>query len=208
MAVQIALLILVFVVWAVVHSLTAGPRAKDRFRKQFGDRAYHGWYRLLYNVFSLITFLAVMALLAAIVPDRLLYSVPMPYRLINFALQGVGVAGLAYALWQTDILSFAGVRQFVRYLRGEAVVEPPAQFITTGTYGLVRHPLYLFSMIFLWANPDMTLQSLVLYLYVTAYFYVGSLYEERRLAAEFGEAYAAYRQQVPSFLPLPARLCG
>jgi protein-S-isoprenylcysteine O-methyltransferase Ste14 len=201
MILQLGLLVAVFFVWAFVHSLTAGPRAKQAFRARFGDRAYHGLYRLLYNLFSLITFLLVMVVLAAIVPDRLLYSVPLPYRLINFAIQGIGIAGLLYSLWQTDVLSFAGVRQLWRYVRDEEIVEPPAQFITTGTYGLVRHPLYLFSMLFLWANPDMTLQSLVLYIYASIYFYVGSLYEERRLAAEFGDAYTAYSQRVPSFLP-------
>lgn len=201
MVLQITLLIGIFFVWALVHSLTAGPRAKAAFRARFGDRAYHGLYRLLYNIVSLVTFLAVLAALAVAVPDRLLYSIPMPYRLINFALQGMGAAGLGYSLWQTDVLRFAGVRQFTRYLRGEDVVESPSQFVTTGAYSLVRHPLYLFSMIFLWANPDMTLQSLVLYIYITFYFYVGSLYEERRLAAEFGEAYNDYCQRVPAFLP-------
>ncbi len=202
MIIQIGLLIAALALWAVVHSLTAGPRAKLAFRKRFGDRAYHGLYRLLYNLFSLVTFLLVMVALAAVVPDRLLYSVPMPYRWLNFGVQGIGIAGLAYSLWQTDVFSFLGVRQFVRYIRGETIVEPPAQFITTGTYGLVRHPLYLFSMLFLWANPDMTLQSLVLYVYVSLYFYIGSIYEERRLSVEFGDAYLAYRKQVPAFLPL------
>lgn len=190
-----------FVVWALVHSLTAGPRAKQAFGERFGDRAFHGLYRLLYNIFSLITFLLIMTLLAAIVPDRLLYSIPMPYRLINYGAQAIGGLGLVYALWQTDVLSFAGIRQFIRYVSGAVIVEPPARFITTGTYGLVRHPLYLFSMLFLWAKPDMTLQSLVLYVYVTVYFYLGSLHEERRLATEFGDAYTAYKQRVPSFLP-------
>lgn len=201
MVLQITLLIVVFLVWALVHSLTAGSRVKGAFRARFGDRAYHGLYRLLYNIVSLMTFAAVLVVLGAIVPARPLYSIPMPYRLINYVLQIVGLVGLVVALWQTDVLSFAGVRQLARYLRGEDVVEPPAQFITTGTYGLVRHPLYLFSMLFLWANPDMTLRSLVLYVYVTLYFTIGSLYEERRLAAEFGPAYDDYRRRVPGFLP-------
>ncbi|MEZ4517569.1 MAG: isoprenylcysteine carboxylmethyltransferase family protein [Chloroflexota bacterium] len=202
MIVQIGLLIVALFIWALVHSLTAGRRAKHAFRERFGDRAYEGLYRLLYNLFSLATFLLVMVALAAVVPNRLLYSVPMPYRLINFALQGIGLVGLAYALWQTDIFSFAGVRQFWRYLTGEEIVEAQPRFITTGAYGVVRHPLYLFSLLFLWANPDMTLQSLVLYLYVTIYFYIGSIYEERRLAAVFGDAYATYRDRVPRFLPV------
>ncbi len=193
--------------WAVVHSLTAGSRAKAAFRRQFGERAYEGLYRGLYNLFSLATFLVVLYAIAVAIPDRLLYSVPMPWRLLNFAAQGIGVAGLAYSLFRTGVFEFLGLSQLVRFIQGEPHPEQPAAFISTGTYGIVRHPLYFFSMLFLWANPDMTLQSLVLYVLITIYFVIGSLHEERRLTAEFGDAYLAYKERVPYMLPvkLPAR---
>jgi protein-S-isoprenylcysteine O-methyltransferase Ste14 len=65
----------------------------------------------------------------------------------------------------------------------------------------VRHPLYFFSLLFIWLNPQMTLASLLFNLLATLYFWVGSIYEERRLTAEFGEAYKAYRREVPRLLP-------
>lgn len=195
-------ILIAFTLWAVVHSLTAGGRAKAAFRRRFGERAYQGLYRGLYNLFSLLTFVVVLYAIAVSIPDRLLYSVPMPYRLLNYVAQGVGIIGLAYSIYRTGIFEFLGLSQLLRYLQGEPQPEQPAAFISTGTYGLVRHPLYFFSMLFLWANPDMTLQSLVLYVLITIYFVIGSLHEEKRLTAEFGEAYLTYKEQVPYMLPV------
>jgi cell division protein FtsL len=40
---------------------------------------------------------------------------------------------------------------------------------------------------------------------VTAYFVIGSRLEERKLLAQYGEAYARYRALVPGLLPRPWR---
>lgn len=195
-------LLLAFIVWAVVHSLTAGTRAKTFYRRMFGERAYQGTYRLVYNLFSGLTLLPIFYLLATRLPDQVVWSIGMPFRLINYTVQLVGALGLVVALVQTDVWQFLGIRQLVRFLRGHPEPETPAAFIATGAYGLVRHPLYLFSLLFLWANPVMTLTSLAVNLWVTIYFYIGSIYEERRLMSEFGDAYRHYQADVPRLLPL------
>ena len=43
-----------------------------------------------------------------------------------------------------------------------------------GVYGLVRHPLYFFSLLVLWFTPQMTLHWLVFVILATVYFLVGS----------------------------------
>ncbi|MCJ7676604.1 MAG: hypothetical protein MUO35_02640, partial [Anaerolineales bacterium] len=53
-----------------------------------------------------------------------------------------------------------------------------------------------------WLTPVMTTSVLALNLALTAYILVGSRLEERRLSAEFGEAYDEYRHRVPALLPL------
>lgn len=40
---------------------------------------------------------------------------------------------------------------------------------------------------------------------MTLYFIVGSYHEEALLLTEFGDPYAAYRAQVPRFVPWPGR---
>jgi methanethiol S-methyltransferase len=195
-------IVLALLLWAVVHSLTAGPRTKAFARRKIGERAYQGTYRFAYNLFSAVTLVPLFYLMATRISNEILWSVPMPFRLINFALQLIGLIGLAVSLVQTDIWSFIGLRQLGRYLRGNPNPDPPAQFVSVGTYALVRHPLYLFSLLFLWSRPEMTLSSLVLYAWVTLYFWVGSIFEERRLIQEYGAEYEQYKDQVPRLLPI------
>jgi protein-S-isoprenylcysteine O-methyltransferase Ste14 len=47
----------------------------------------------------------------------------------------------------------------------------------------------------------MTTNLLITYLLFTLYFYLGSIFEERRLLAEFGDAYQDYQRRVPRFIP-------
>jgi protein-S-isoprenylcysteine O-methyltransferase Ste14 len=200
-----ALFLISFVFWAGLHSLTAGSAAKERFRARFGERAYEGWYRLFYNFFSLLSILPVLYALAVAVPQRTLWIIPEPWSFLALALRLVALTGLAVSLWQTDIWSFLGLRQMVRYLRGEPSPAAADQFVSSGTYAWVRHPLYLFSMIFIWANPVMTLSGFLFNVMGTLYFGIGSIYEEKRLEAAFGARYETYKQRVPRFLPWPSR---
>ncbi len=199
------LFIISFIIWALLHSITASRRSKAKVRGWIGEQAYEGWYRLFYNVFSFVTILPVFYILWTQVPNTVLWQIPEPFNYGAVGLQLLGLVGLAISLWQTDIWEFVGLRQAWRYLQGEAEMTLPPKLVTSGTYAWVRHPLYFFSMLLLWFNPVMTLNSLLFNLLATGYFWAGSRVEERRLADYFGETYEAYRQRVPGLLPLPWR---
>ena len=62
------LFIISFIIWALLHSITASRRTKAVVRGWIGDRAYEGWYRLFYNVFSFVTILPVFYILWTQVP--------------------------------------------------------------------------------------------------------------------------------------------
>ena len=47
----------------------------------------------------------------------------------------------------------------------------------------------------------MTRNVLALNIGITLYFWIGSIYEERRLVAEFGEAYREHQRRVPRLVP-------
>jgi protein-S-isoprenylcysteine O-methyltransferase Ste14 len=51
--------------------------------------------------------------------------------------------------------------------------------------------------------PRMTVNLLAFNLVTTAYLLAGSLHEEHRLRATYGEAYLDYQRRVP-FFPIPA----
>lgn len=197
--------ILSFVLWAVVHSVTAASGPKATIRRMMGEKAYEGLYRLIYNIFSAITFLPVLILLATRVPDTRIWEISTPVNLAAYLVQFVGLLGLLVSLWQTDIWDFAGLRQAIDYLNGRKDQLRPAKLITNGPYALVRHPLYFFSLVMIWFVPRMTLDILCFNLLATLYFGIGSYYEEKRLLKNFGEDYREYKQRVPALLPVKLR---
>ena len=71
----------------------------------------------------------------------------------------------------------------------------------------MRHPWYSFGLVIVWTR-DMNEAMLVSAIAITAYFVIGSRFEERKLIAVHGEAYRRYRQRVPALVPLPWKYLG
>lgn len=92
-----------------------------------------------------------------------------------------------------------GIRPIFSGLRGAKPRHMP--FIAKGPYRLVRHPLYLFSILIIWSCPDFTTDRLLLNLLWTAWIIIGAHFEERDLTNEFGDTYRKYRMQVPMLIP-------
>jgi methanethiol S-methyltransferase len=196
-------LVITFVAWALVHSITAARPVKRWMRRRLGERAYAGFYRFAYNVIATLSFLPVLYVLAFLVPATVIWRVQPPWAWLMMAVQVVGLVGLLASLLYTDAFSFLGLRQLWRYLQGAPDPEPPVPFTSSGPYALVRHPLYLFSLLALWFTPLLTANILTFNLLATLYFWIGARHEERRLAAEFGEQYRSYQTQVPFLSPWP-----
>jgi protein-S-isoprenylcysteine O-methyltransferase Ste14 len=196
-----------FVIWALLHSLTADRRVKDWVKQRVGERPYQGFYRLFYNIFALVTFLPVLAAVFNL-PRTPIWNIPAPGSYGLNLVQLIGVVGLGIAAYQTDFWDFVGLRQAVRYLQGKKEINLPPNLVTNGMYAFVRHPLYFFSLLVIWAIPMMNLHILIFNFFATMYFWAGSRVEERRLAEYFGSAYETYRSKVPGILPirLPGRL--
>jgi protein-S-isoprenylcysteine O-methyltransferase Ste14 len=183
--------------WGALHSWLASLGLKDRLSRRFGLPAER-WYRLIYNIFAVLSLLPVL-LLAGMLPDRILYSIPPPWGLLLLALQGAAAVFVLIGVLQTGALSFLGLRQ--AFAQGGPQQTP--RLITGGLYRLVRHPLYLGGLVFIWASPFMTRNLLVLFIAFSLYLVVGAHVEERKLIAEFGEEYARYRRRTPMFCPWP-----
>jgi len=87
-------------------------------------------------------------------------------------------------------------------LLGRNRVQPEQVSLTVrGPYRLVRHPLYLLSIVMIWSFPDLTSDRLLFNLLWTAWIIVGAWWEERDLAAQFGDAYRDYQRRVPMLVP-------
>jgi protein-S-isoprenylcysteine O-methyltransferase Ste14 len=185
-------LILSIALWGFVHSWVASHGFKNFLRRAFGD-GFMKFYRLLYNIFAVVTIAPVLYLMA-VLPDKNLYQVPSPWNYFLLAGQGISALLLFVAVFQTDVLSFIGLRQLVEE-------EKPASLVTGGLYRVVRHPLYTFSLGILWLSPTASVNSFVVYASWTLYILIGIYFEERKLLREFGEAYARYKTVTPMLIP-------
>ncbi len=189
---QTAALIGAILVWGAIHSWLASSAAKGAVKKVLGEAAFRS-YRLAYNAFAVLSFIPILWLLATL-PDRVLYFVVVPWRYLMAAGEVAAALLLILALLATDTLHFAGLRQLV-------AGESRSRLVTGGFYGWVRHPLYLFGLLSLWLTPYMTANMLTVIAALSVYVLVGSSFEERRLLAEFGEEYEAYRRRTPMLIP-------
>ena len=191
-------LIFAIVLWGVVHSIMASLEFKRLLHRTFGDSVMR-FYRLFYNVFSAISFVPILYLMVTL-PNKDLYQVSSPWNYVMLAGQGISVLLLIIAVLQTDTLSFVGLRQIFSD-------EKNGELVTHGFYRFMRHPLYTFGLLILWLSPDMTLNSLVVYISLTIYILVGAYFEERKLVREFGQAYIDYKTSTPMLIPgLPKTL--
>lgn len=189
------LLVAASILWGVVHSLTASHRAKGMFARRFGQVFSERYYRLGYNLFSIVTILPILALLV-LLPDRFLYSIPAPWVYLTLAGQVLAVVALMAGVLQTGALDFAGIGQLIR------TEQPAAPNLTThGLYRYVRHPLYTAGLVFLWLTPEMTLNRLALWIVFSLYLVIGAYFEERKLLRDFGQQYADYKARTPMLIP-------
>jgi protein-S-isoprenylcysteine O-methyltransferase Ste14 len=185
-------LILSIALWGLVHSMVASHGFKDFLRRTLGD-GFMKFYRLLYNIFAVVS-IAPALYLAVALPDRELYRIPAPWSYGMLAGQGLSALLLLVAVLQTDVFSFIGLRQLIEG-------EKPARMVTGGLYRLVRHPLYTFSLLVLWMAPTVSLNSFIMYVSFTAYILIGIFFEERKLLREFGQEYASYKTVTPMLIP-------
>lgn len=189
------LIIPCMIAFAVVHSLTAGDGLKHPWIKLFGERSYHGFYRLFYNILSIATIAPVVVI--AWSGGNILYQIPSMIVPLFQILQLIGAIGLAISILQIDWARFAGLKQFIAYFKSEPLPLSSESLKTNGLYGFVRHPLYFFSLFTLWFGSEMTDQLLVFNFMATAYFLIGSWIEEHRMVRMFGQEYRDYQNRVP-----------
>jgi protein-S-isoprenylcysteine O-methyltransferase Ste14 len=195
--------------FAVLHSLLAAPRTKQTAARLVGEQAYLGLYRALYNAASLVTFAPVMLIVAAH-PGPVVWAARGLMAWMLAALQAVSIAGLVYAGSQIDVWRLAGARQALAYFDGKPLPLPPERFVQNGMYGLVRHPLYLCLIVYLWAAQTMHVAQVAFALGSTVYFVTGGWLEERRLIHDMNMTYLEYRERVPFLIPfahVPSSRC-
>jgi protein-S-isoprenylcysteine O-methyltransferase Ste14 len=118
-----------------------------------------------------------------------------PAMLIAMTGTVFAVIGVAFAIW---------ARQSLRNnWSGEVAILEGQQFIRSGPYAMVRHPIYAGMLLALsgTALVASTAGSLIGVVLATISLWQKGCIEERYLVVEFGEQYARYRREVKFLIP-------
>lgn len=193
-------MILTIFIFAVIHSLLARGGFKTRARKWMGERNYHGLYRILYNIIATLTLIPV-GVVMVMLPGAVIWKTEGILVWVFIFIQIIGLSGLVISLFQIDLGQFTGLSQLNAYLTGRPLPLSTEPLQIRGVYRLVRHPLYLFSLMIIWPTPIMTESLLAFNIASTLYFIIGSRLEENQLVKVFGQPYIEYQRKVPWLIP-------
>ena len=151
-------------------------------------------------LFAIVSGVVLMLLL--VFWQESVYTISAPKGIVRWLLRGVFFFSFAFLAWgwgALGVLDPFGLTPILDHMRGTK--RPPLPFIIRGPYRWVRHPLYISMILMIWSFPDLTSDRLLFNVLCTAYFIVGTVLEERDLAASFGEAYLDYKTRVPMLIP-------
>jgi len=192
----ISVLAFVWMLWCCLHSLLIGKSVTSRMKGLLG--AKFAYYRLFYNLFSLLTLLPVLMYQLRL-PERMIFSWPWPWNLVKAAMYFAAVVLFYGGCRAYDLQYVLGTRQLQEMRQGK--IQNAALFKTEGILQYVRHPWYSAAILLIWAFGNITDIALVSKIVLTVYIIIGTLLEEKKLIGENGEAYLVYRKRVPMFIP-------
>jgi methanethiol S-methyltransferase len=198
-------IIVIFLAFAFIHSVTVARWFKELCARSIGETFMRVWYRFLYSAASGVT-AAIAIYLIMQVPDRVIWTAPSWLRWLLHAVQAAGFLFGAQAFQYLDKWEFMGFRQVWRYIMKREVAGnieglTEKELVTTGVYGIVRHPLYVAGLIIFTFSPRITVNGLLITVLADLYFIFGMFIEERRFVKIFGDQYREYMKKVPRMVP-------
>jgi methanethiol S-methyltransferase len=180
-----------------LHSALISFAVTERLRQKFpgGFR----FYRILYNIFAVVTLLPVLFYTFSLRGEVLL-AWDGPWRIVPILLGTVALILFVAGARRYDFRQFAGLRQ-LKDEKACSVLTDDCSLDTGGVLSVVRHPWYSAGILIVWARP-LDLAAVLTNLVVSAYLVVGAILEERKLKAQFGQQYADYQLQVSMLFPV------
>lgn len=177
-----------FTVFALHHSLLARSGGKRLAARHLPDGLERATYVWVASILFVLTCAWWQPLPGA------LYRADGLARAAGFALQAAGSVLIFRGGAVLDLRELAGIRQAAA--TGGPGGGQPSELRIRGPYRRLRHPLYAGLLLVLFGTPDMTYTRLCFALLSTAYITAAIPWEERDMAARFGDRYDRYRAAV------------
>lgn len=170
---------------------------RERFQKRIQQYIPKEYTPAVYASASGAVLWLMMLLWQSIQPPVL--QMENPFRILARIFFLFSIAGSIWGNVALQALDPLGIHAVLRYLRNSQPRVMP--FMISGPYRWVRHPLYFFSLVMIWACPDWTMDRLMFSLLWTAWLIMGTFLEERDLVKAHGQNYQRYQQEVPMLIP-------
>lgn len=111
----------------------------------------------------------------------------------------ISIIGTVWGMWALRSVDMFGLDAVIKNQSNSPATAKP--FSVRGPYRWVRHPLYLFTIVIFWSNPEITTDRLLFNIMWTIWVIAGTKLEERELVADFGDDYRSYQKTVPMIWP-------
>ena len=187
-----------FALFASLHTTLAQPRSQNILLKIFEP-----W--MIRSVYMVITGLCLSLMMALWQNTEItLWSLPISSNLANIisiALFWLFMACAGWTVIKFDAFSFLGFKQIFQRSENVGRTEGSNKLLTKGIYGIVRHPMYTFTLSAFLFTPVMSLDRFWVFILSFGYLMIGIPIEEKKLVKIFGEPYTEYRKKVPAVFP-------
>lgn len=198
---DVIIILLLFVLFGLSHTYLASIKTKKTFVYHFKELL--PFYRLFYNLIAIGSLILIYEYAPR--PDVIIYDLKAPFDLLILIPQFAALAGFIWTLKFFSSREFLGINQIIRWYKKNYNYDGLDEQLTLrieGPYRYSRHPLYFFSIVFLIFRPVMDLFYVTALVCIILYFYIGAIYEEKKLVEVFGKDYEEYKRDVPSIFPL------
>lgn len=187
--------------YVALHSYLISIRFTNLMSRLLKD--YYAFYRLFYVLISIALLIPLINYTSQL-DDKIIITYEPPVSVIRYILISGSLIMFFWAFFfNYDSLSFCGIRQILNF-RKEKNINSSGGIKRNGLLGIMRHPMYLALIIYLWCQTfrvvDIVTNSLL-----TVYVIIGTILEEKKLVLEFGEDYVKYQQEVPMLIPFTKR---
>jgi protein-S-isoprenylcysteine O-methyltransferase Ste14 len=194
---NLLLLGVLWIVWCTMHSLLIARPVTGYLQRLLGGG--FKYYRLFYNLTAILTLMPLL-LLTWQLRGGMVFAWQGYWQILRFLL----LATAGWLFWagtrRYDMGYFLGIRQ-IRSGAAHILLSETEEFSTAGVFGLTRHPWYLGSILLIWSIlPEYSIADLMVSTLLSIYIVIGTFLEERKLLAEYGDAYRRYQRQVRMFL--------
>lgn len=194
-----AILAIAWCVWCSFHSALISLSVTNFVKRKFGNK--YRFYRLFYNLFAIATLIPII-FYEKTIRTQLIFRWDGVYWIFQLLLVITALLLFISGALKYDMLHFAGIRQ-IQSGNSYSALSKTNDIDTSGILSLIRHPWYLAAILIVWAGSgEVYVSTLIVNSILTGYIVSGTVLEERKLIAEYGDKYLDYKKRVSMLLPI------